>query len=75
MNSSTQIDFYLSDPNLVNIEVYNTLGTRIKTLLNKRLNAGHHKVIFNAQGLSSGIYFYRIQAGAFEDVKKMMLIR
>jgi hypothetical protein len=74
-NPSTQIKFYLSDPNYVKIEVYNTLGKRIKTLLKKRLNAGHHEVIFNAQDLSTGIYFYRIQAGAFQDVKKMVLIR
>ena len=47
----------------------------VKTLLKKRLNAGHHEVIFNAQSLSSGIYFYRIQAGTFQDVKKMILIR
>lgn len=74
-NSSTQIKFYLQDPNDVNIEVYNTLGKRIKTLLKKRLNAGHHEVIFKAQDLSSGIYFYRIQAGAFQDVKQMILIK
>jgi len=74
-NPSTEIKFYLHDPNDVNLEVYNTLGKRIKTLLKKRLNAGHHEVIFNAQDLSSGIYFYRIHAGAFQDVKKMILIR
>jgi hypothetical protein len=74
-NSSTQIKIYLQHPNDVNIEVYNTLGKRIKTLLKKRLNAGHHEVIFNAQDLSSGIYFYRIQTGAFQDVKKMIVIR
>jgi hypothetical protein len=74
-NQSTQIKFYLADPNYVNIEVYNTLGKRIKTLLNKRLNAGHHEVIFNAQDLSSGIYFYRIQGGVFQDVKKMILLK
>jgi hypothetical protein len=74
-NSLTQIKFYLQDPNDVTIEVYNTLGKRIKTLLKKRLNAGHHEVIFNAQDLSSGIYFYKLQAGAFQDVKKMILMR
>jgi hypothetical protein len=74
-NASTQIKFYVAVPNYVNIEVYNTLGQRIKTLLKKRLNAGHHEVIFNAQDLPSGVYFYRIQAGAFQDVKKMILIR
>ncbi len=74
-NTSTQIKIYLADPDFVDIEVYNTLGKKIKTLLKKRLNAGHHEVIFNAQNLSSGIYFYKIQAGGFQDVKKMILIR
>jgi hypothetical protein len=74
-NSSTQIKFYLAVPNNVNIEVYNTLGKRIKTLLQKRLDAGHHEVTFNTQDLPGGIYFYRIQAGAFQDVKKMILRR
>ena len=74
-SASTQIKFYIEDPNNVNIEVYSTLGKRIRTLLSKRLHAGHHEVTFNAEDLPSGIYFYRIQAGAFQDVKKMMLVR
>jgi hypothetical protein len=51
------------------------LGERIKTLLKKHLNTGHHEVIFNAQDLPSGVYFYRIQADAFQDVKKMIIRR
>jgi hypothetical protein len=39
------------------------------------MNAGYHEVEFNAQNLSSGIYFYRIDAGEFQDVKKMVLLR
>jgi hypothetical protein len=37
--------------------------------------AGYHEVEFNAQNLSSGVYFYRIEAGEFQDVKKMILLR
>jgi hypothetical protein len=39
------------------------------------MKAGYHKVEFNAKNLSSGIYFYRIEAGEFQDVKKMILLR
>jgi hypothetical protein len=74
-NSSTQIQFYLADPNYVNIDVYNSLGKKIITLLNKRLQAGHHEITWHVQDLPSGIYFYKMQAGAFQDVKKMMLMK
>jgi hypothetical protein len=39
------------------------------------MKVGHHEVEFNSQNLSSGVYFYRIEAGEFQDVKKMILIR
>jgi hypothetical protein len=57
------------------IEVYNIAGQKIQTLLNGKMPAGSHQVEFNAQNLSSGIYFYKIQAGEFQDVKKMVLLR
>ena len=74
-NPTTQISFALPKPENVTIKVYNTLGQRVATLINKRLKAGNHEVEFNPQNLSSGIYFYRIEAGEFQDVKKMILIR
>ncbi len=74
-NPTTQISFALPKTENVIIEVYNTLGQRIETLLNTQLQAGNHEVEFNAQNLSSGIYFYRIEAGEFQDVKKMILIK
>ncbi len=74
-NPSTKIKFALPIPDEVKIELFNTLGQRVETLLNKAMKAGYHKVEFNAQNLSSGIYFYRIEAGEFQDVKKMILIR
>ncbi len=74
-NPTTQISFAIPKPENVIIEVYNTLGQKVETLLNRRLQAGNHEVEFNAANLSSGLYFYRIEAGKFQDVKKMILIR
>lgn len=74
-NPSTSIEFSLPKAENVTIEVYNTLGQGVETLLDKNMQAGNHEVEFNAQNLSSGIYFYRIEAGKFQDVKKMILIK
>lgn len=74
-NPSTTIEYDLPKASNVSIEVYNTSGQKITTLLNKKMAAGNHEVEFNAANLSSGVYFYRIQAGEFHDVKKMILLR
>jgi CubicO group peptidase (beta-lactamase class C family) len=74
-NPSTTIEFALPRYENVKIEVYNTLGQRVEILLNQHMRTGHHEVEFNAQNLSSGIYFYRIEAGEFQDVKKMVLLK
>jgi predicted secreted hydrolase len=81
-NPFTNIKFSIPKPQSVKIEVYNTLGQRVKNLLNKRMAAGHHEVEFNALNLSSGIYYYRIavgdparRTGEFQNVKKMILLR
>jgi ligand-binding sensor domain-containing protein len=74
-NPLTNIEFDLPKSSDVRIEVYNTAGQKIQTLLNRKMSAGSHQVEFNAQDLSSGVYFYRIEAGEFQDVKKMILLR
>lgn len=74
-NPSTKIKFDLPYPEFVQIEVYNLLGQRVKSLLSKKMNAGNHSVDFNSRNLSSGVYFYRIEAGEFHDVKKMILLK
>ncbi|MHA2253573.1 MAG: T9SS type A sorting domain-containing protein [Candidatus Kariarchaeaceae archaeon] len=74
-NPITKIKFALPNPETVKIDIFNTLGQRIENLLNQKMPVGYHEVEFNAQQLSSGIYFYRIEAGEFQDVKKMILIR
>ena len=74
-NPSTTIKFSLPKNNLVRIDLYNTLGQRVKTILNKQMRAGQHEVEFKAQNLASGVYYYKIEAGDFQDMKKMVLIK
>jgi hypothetical protein len=57
------------------MEVYDILGKKIETLLHKPMPTGYHEVEFNGQNLSSGVYMYRIEAGEWQDVKKMILLR
>ncbi len=57
------------------LKVFNILGNEIATLVNEHKPAGRHQVEFNAEGLSSGVYFYTITAGNFSQTRKMMLIR
>jgi hypothetical protein len=59
----------------VELNIYNLLGQKIETLLNKSLPAGYHEIEFNGKNLPSGLYLYRIEAGAWHDVKKMILLR
>ena len=74
-NPVTEIKYSLPESEHVLIEVYNTLGQKIQILLNKYMNAGHHEVEFNGQNLTSGVYFYRLKAGEFEQVNKMVLLK
>lgn len=60
---------------LVKLKVYNILGDEITILINKELTAGIYEVGFNASGLASGIYFYRLTAGEYSDTKKFILLR
>jgi hypothetical protein len=74
-NPSTEISFSLAKSSFVIMEIYNSLGQKVAALLNKNIDPGRHKVKFNASNLSSGIYYYKIQAGEFQSVKKMLLIQ
>jgi hypothetical protein len=74
-NPSTKIKFVLPKKELVTLEVFNTLGQKVETLLNQNMKSGNHEVEFNGSRLSSGIYYYRIEAGKFYQVKKMILLK
>ncbi len=74
-NPSTQIKFAIPNRSYVVLTVFNVLGQRVGTLINKEMNAGNYQINFNASNLSSGIYFYSIKATNFTAVKKMMLLK
>lgn len=74
-NPSTTIKFAIPQQSNVTLKVYNMLGQEVATLVNEQMNAGSYNVDFDASSLSSGIYFYSIQAGQFNVTKKMMLIK
>jgi len=74
-NPTTTISFNLEKASNVKLVVYNVLGQKVATLLDSRLNAGEQAVVFDASKLSSGVYFYRLDAGDFTSVKKMVLMK
>ncbi len=74
-NPSTNIRFELKEDSHVTLSVYNIIGQKIAELVNSQLSAGIHNIMFNANRLSSGIYFYEIKAGVYSAVKKMELLK
>jgi len=71
----TAAEFGISKLGFVSLNVYDLLGKEVKTLVNENLKAGRYKVEFDGSGLSSGIYFYKLEAGSFTSVKRMLLIK
>jgi len=74
-NASTIIKYDLPKQSQVAIGIYDILGRKVETLINKQQQAGYHQVVWNANDASSGIYFYEIQAGDYIDSKKMILLK
>jgi len=74
-NPTTTIRYALPEKSVVNIVVFNTRGETVRTLVQKTGSAGYHTLEFNAGDLSSGMYFYRIQAKGFTETRKMILLK
>ncbi|MGB5289083.1 MAG: T9SS type A sorting domain-containing protein [Ignavibacteriaceae bacterium] len=74
-NPATKINFSVPVEGFVSLDVYNSIGQRVATLVNETKTAGTYEVNFNAANLSSGIYFYKLTSGNFTETKKMILMK
>ena len=74
-NPTTEISYQLSAVSNVTLKVYDVLGREVATLVNQKQSAGKYSVTFNGSRLASGVYFYRLAAGSFVSVKKLMLVK
>jgi len=74
-NATTVLSFELPVAGFVKLEVYDISGRLVATLVDGWRGAGYHEVTWNASTLASGLYFCRLRAGSFMDVKKMMLVK
>ncbi len=74
-NPATSISYSVPKDGFVHLVVYNVLGQKVTELVNENVRAGSHQVTFNAANLSSGVYYYRIEAGGFTATRKMILLR
>ncbi len=74
-NPSTSIEYQIPKSGLVTLKVYDVLGREVETLVNEEKPAVSYEVRFEGSSLSSGIYFYRIQAGDYALAKKMILMK
>lgn len=80
-NSSTKIDYFLPVESNVQVEVYNVMGERVETLINRHEQAGKHEIFINSESLNSGFYLYQMHASSIDNkvyynvIKKMMCIK
>jgi photosystem II stability/assembly factor-like uncharacterized protein len=74
-NPSTSIKYSIPVEIEVRLEILNVLGEQVELLINETKTAGTYDALWNASNMSSGVYFYRLQAGSFVETKKMILLR
>lgn len=74
-NPSTNIKYAISSQSMVKLAVYDILGRQVMTLVDEFKQPGRYEVSFDAGNMATGIYFYKLEAGEFVDVKKMILMK
>ena len=74
-NPTSTIKYSVPERSLIRLSVYNTIGQEVALLVDEEKDAGDYSFEFNASGLTSGIYFYRLQSGNFVETRKMVLLR
>ena len=74
-NPTTTIQYQLPQDARVTLKVYDILGSEVATLVNEEQQAGYKEVKFNGSNIASGMYVYRLQAGDYVSIKKMLMIK
>jgi hypothetical protein len=74
-NPATTIRYSIPVSSQISLKVYDVLGNEAASLINENKEPGSYKVEFDASGLSSGIYFYKLEAGDFRQIKKSVLLK
>ena len=74
-NPTTTIYYSIPQNSYVSLRIFDVLGNEVQTIVNENQDAGNYTVKFNADNLTSGIYFYKIEAGSFIETKKMILLK
>jgi len=74
-NAQTVIEYQLPVSSNVKLEVYNILGSKVATLVNREEVAGYSSVTWDASNVSSGIYFYKLSAGDYTETMRMILVK
>jgi hypothetical protein len=74
-NPTTTIEFSIPEAAQVQLSIYNQLGEKVANLVNDNLTAGIHRIEWQAKNFPSGVYFYKITAGNFSDIRKMVLLK
>jgi hypothetical protein len=74
-NPTTKIEFRIADFGFVSLKIYDVLGNEVATLVNEYKQAGSYEINFDASGLPSGVYYFRLAAGGYSESKKMILMK
>ena len=74
-NPQTTISFTLPEAGYVNLTIYNTNGQEVAVLKDGRQPAGYHHAVWDARAMPSGVYFYRLTAGEYSEIKKCVLVK
>ena len=74
-NPSTNISFNIPRRSFVSLKVFDLIGREVATLVSEELSIGSYTQQWNASGIPSGVYFYRLHAGSFTETKKLVLLR
>lgn len=74
-NPKTKIKYQIPKSSFVNLKIFDIIGREVITLVNEEKQMGYFEIDFDGSNLPSGVYFYRLQAGAFKETKKLILMK